>query len=758
MTRYSTNGTRRQVGHGVTTNVASFDFECYSEAGYAFNAETQRWVSCVDSAPHGLGAVGAVVYSEHASTEINRLAYDLKDGYGIRLWVSDAPPPQDLFNHILAGGLLEATNDMFEYWIWKNVCVKKMGWPPLPLNQLRDVAAKARAHGLNGKLDSFTKVLNKSVMKGTEGKRLIRKFCIPHNPTKNEPTRRLYPENDPVDGPKFTLYNIDDVRAQDEASAQMPDLSPDELEVCLADHRINERGVYVDRKSLNNCISVFNSAADRYTTELQFITNGAVMAPSEYQRMSVWLDGRGVRMDNMQAETLEEKLKEPLLPPDCRRVLEIRASLGSASVKKLFAIARMLAGDGRLHDLFVYCGAERTGRFAGRGPQPQNLPKSGPDVYLCECKRYHGAHTKICPWCQRPVTSEKIEWRFEAAQDALEVLATLNLEIVEHYFGDAVSTISGCLRALFIAAPGHDLLCSDYSAIEAVVLAELAGETWRQEVFRTDGKIYEKSASKISGVPFEEFLECKKTTGEHHKLRKLGKVAELASGYAGWIGAWKNFGAEKHFDNDWAMKKAILKWRADSPNIVEFWGGQWRENPNKRYAFTPELYGIEGAVVSAVLSPGQCYSYRAIECGVDNDILYVKLPSGRHLTYHQPRLTPGTDNYSKKPIWKISFMGWNSDYKRGAIGWLRLETYGGRLTENIVQAVARDILAFAIVNLEKNGYPVVLHIHDEPVCEVPQGFGSIEEVERVMMIMPAWAHNWPIRAAGGWRGLRYRKE
>jgi DNA polymerase len=312
-----------------------------------------------------------------------------------------------------------------------------------------------------------------------------------------------------------------------------------------------------------------------------------------------------------------------------------------------------------------------------------------------------------------------------------------------------VAAVSGCLRGLFAAAPGWDLICSDFSAIEAVVLAELAGEEWRQEVFRTHGKIYEMSASKITGIPFEDFAKYKKETGQHHPMRKkVGKVAELASGYGGGLGAWKAFGADEFMTDD-EIRDNVKAWREASPAVKAFW------------------YGLQDAAFMAVQNPGHCYSYQAprtahgqppaIIYGVKDDILYCRLPSGRNLTYHAPRLEPDTDYYGR-PTLRLTYMGWNSDYKKGPIGWTRLDTWGGKLTENVVQAVSRDLLAFAMPPLERAGYPIVLHVHDEIVSEIPAGSGDVAEFEKIMSTVPAWAEGWPVKAAGGWRGKRYRKD
>ena len=295
----------------------------------------------------------------------------------------------------------------------------------------------------------------------------------------------------------------------------------------------------------------------------------------------------------------------------------------------------------------------------------------------------------------------------------------------------------GMYQLIIIAEPdeGHDFICSDYSAIEAVVLAALAGEEWRLEVFRTHGKIYEMSAAKISGVPFEEFLRHKETTGDHPPLRKkVGKVAELASGYQGGYNAWLAFGADKHLGEQ-EIRDAIKAWRKESPAIVNFW------------------YRVEEFAIAAVQAPGARFEYRGLYFGVIDDVLYIRLLSGRLLKYHAPRIKNGTTPWGA-PALKLTFMGLDSFTKK----WTRLSTYGGKLTENIVQATSRDILAHALLKTNAAGYRPVLHIHDEIVAEVPEGWGDVGEFESLMADLPAWCSDWPVRAAGGWRGKRYKKD
>ncbi len=761
------------AGYGSATILADMDFETYSEAGYQFDPDKNRW-RLWDNVPQGtrsgLAAVGAPAYSEHETTEVLSLAYDLKDGIGPRLWTPDFPPPVELFEFIKSGGLLEAWNSSFEFLIWQNVCRPRMGWPDLPFWQLRDAMAKSLAFSMPSALGKCGLVIGASNLKIDDGTRLINKFSKPRNPTKANAAQRLKPSDDPADAAKLYEYNIGDIIAEADISMRLPDLSPSETELWLLDQHINFKGVHIDQQGLADCIRIVEQAKAKYTTEMQAITGGVVANATEVAKIVGWLGANGCVMGGLDKDAVQAKLAKFKLFDDltaggasdahpldieaayqcgqlpnagaCQRVLQIRAVMGSASVKKLYAIKRRLTRDGRLKDMFMFCGADRTGRFAGRGPQPHNMPASGPAVYRCPaCGSYHGRYFADCPSCRSDTrNAQKMEWNNDAVDWVFDFLQHSSLDDVEHIFEDSIDVISGCLRGLFCAAPGYDLVCADYNAIEAVVLAVLAGEQWRIDVFNTHGKIYEQTASDISGIPFDEFLAHKGRTGEHHPLRsKIGKVAELASGFQGSVGAWKQFGADDYFESDEDILTAVRAWRAKSPAIVKFW------------------YGMEDAAVAAVQHPGQCYEFRGLKFGVLNDVLYLELLSGRKLCYHDPRLHEGETPYGRK-ILKLSYMGWNSDYKKGPTGWMRLETYGGKLCENATQATARDILTNGMMNAQRGGYQIVLHVHDEDVAEIPVGLGSVDELEALMTTLPHWAANWPVKATGGWRGRRYRKD
>lgn len=738
-------GTKLICGMGFSTVIADLDFETYSESGYIWCEYSQKYKAPPNASKKGLPTIGAARYSEHPSTEVLSCAYDLKDGKGKRLWKPGDPDPLDLFNHIKDGKLIEAWNVSFERWIWTNVCQKLYNWPPVSMNQWRDAAAKSVAHALPKSLGPAGIVMDIKHKKDKDGLRLLTKFSMPRNPTKSDTRRRILLSEDPKDAQNLYNYNLRDIEAEAELSGLIPDLNSFELEFWQCDQNINFRGVMVDLSIINASISIIEQAYKKYNSRIKEITNGHVSKASEIAKIRSWLASQSVYVEVLDSEELSKLLKKDL-PINVREVLTIRERIGSASVKKLYAMTNTVTKSGRIHDLFIYHSA-RTGRAAGSGVQPQNFPNSGPSVFICpSCNTYSDIEL-CCPYCsEHRQGTNKIEWNKNAVEDAFKSIATGNLDCVEYHWNDAFSVISSCLRGLFISAPGKDFICSDYSAIEAVVLAEISGESWRQEVFRTHGKIYEMSASKITNKTLDFYLKYKIDTGLHHIDRKLGKVAELASGYGGWIGACKAFGADEFLSEE-EIKQSILSWRKASPAIVELWGGQVR-------GWFPDYFGLEGAAVQAVLYPGIIFEYRGFKWIVKQDVLYCELLSGRYLTYHKPRLT---HSERKKDTWSLSYEGWNSNPQYGAPGWIRIETYGGKLAENITQATARDILAHAIVNLENAGYPVILHVHDEIVCEVPENFGSIEEFEKIMSAMPSWAKGWPVRASGGWRAKRYGK-
>jgi DNA polymerase len=803
-------GTKLHAGLGYSTIIADWDVETYSEAGYEWMPDKftidergryknlgGKWRKTVTDSKGrgGLFAVGAAVYTEDPTCDMLSMSYDLKDGLGTRRWRPGQPPPKDFCDYVAAGGLLEAHNAAFERWVSRNVLTPKYGFPLVQLHQQRCSMAKARAYALPGGLAPLGDVLKLNVQKSGEGKALLDLFSKPQNPTKKQPLRRVRPEDDPVKAERLYLYNDIDIETEAEASSKIPDLPDPELEYWFVDQTINDRGVHVDRESMLACIQIVEQAHARYNAELKSLTG--VAKASKGAQILAWLADRGCHLDSLDEESVTGTLKMcdaslkkcdefdaweradalsdhagPMPDPFwlgnlgrdgillVRRVLEIRSLVASAAVKKVYAMRGQLTKAGRLHDLFSFH-ATRTGRPTGNGPQPTNFPNSGPDVWQCQCGRWAPTSIWNCRHCatMRTPAVKVHEWCVEAAEDALAAIRSCSLDVVESLWGDAMATVSACLRALFIAPEDKDLICSDYSAIEAVVNAELSGEQWRIDVFNGHGKIYEASAASMFGMSLDEMLEYKIRTGNHHPLRKKGKVAELALGYLGWIGALYDMGGYEGTEDE--AKELCKAWRKANPNIVYLGGGQftgWRESRR------PFLHGLEGMAIAAIQSPNVSFpvmrkngTHSGLTMLYAHDILHMFLPSGRSLKYHAPRLQPNTGQNAWRGL-SISYEGWNTNPKNGPVGvWLRMGTYAGKLLENACQATANDILRFGQVNLEKVGYGLVLHVYDENVAEIAKSIGSVEHFEQVMNIMPPWATGWPIFARGGWRGKRYRK-
>lgn len=739
---------------------ATMDFETASEAGFVWVEDGHKWIGPPGAEKRkGISAVGTAAYAEHPSTRVLTFSYKLPGDIAVTRWRPGLPNPQRLFDYLAAGGLVEAHKAMFERCIWFYVCRRLYGWPELNPRQVRCSMAKARVNNYPGALGDLTAVLPVSIQKNPDGRRLLNKFSVPQKPTKKNPAIWITPEDDPEDAERLYSYCDTDVLAEEEASGLMMPMTVAELEFWLLDQEMNWRGIGIDRPGVRNMIAVLEQALDRYGEEFRIITGG--LNPTQVQATVGWLAAKGVGMGNLDAEAIEDALKRPGLPADARRVLEIRALIGSASVKKLYAMERSANTDDRVRDVIVHHGA-RTGRPTGDLVQPLNLPKAGPDLVWCEeCKKPSKFPPVVCPWCgvRMPVLTKAKKWgdlpkgmdgtpHIDAVQ---EIMATRSLDAVEHFFGDALLAISGCVRGMIVAAPGKDLIASDYSAIEAVVTAALAGEQWRLDAFREGKDIYLVSAAKITGRTYEWYVAYKEEHGSHHPDRqKIGKVAELALGFGGWVGAWLQFDpdGEESF-----IKTNILAWRSASPYIVEMWGGQARGRPwDADYRL--ERFGFEGAFVNAIQFPHHAFESHGIKFYMRGDSLIIQLLSGRELVYHSPRLW---ESERGAGLFDITYMTWNSNAKYGPPGWGPMKTYSGRIAENIVQATAHDIQRFGILALEAAGYPIVLHVYDENVSEVPQGWGSLEEFERIMATMPPWAHDWPIRASGGWRGKRYRK-
>ena len=744
----------------------TMDFETYSEAGYRWDDDTQKWRSPIGfaNAKRGIEVVGTHNYVNHPTFRPLSLCYDLHTGTGVQRWIppddlqpidvvaigpppghaqhsptdhgpyADARHPWALLKYIENGGMIEAHYVGFEHTVWE-WCVANWGWPEWPLSQQLCSAAKARASAYPGALDPLCVVLDVDEKKDPAGKRLIRKLTVPRNPTKKNKALRWVPATAPEDFEQFYQYNEQDVRSEAAASARIPDLTPHEREVWELDQTINRRGMAIDRAGVENCIAIVEQATERARRELYTLTQGAVQAHTEVAATLRWFAYRGFHLHELDEDTVSESLKRTDLAPDIRRVLEIRKALSFGSVKKLYAMREQTSADGRLRDQYIYHGAH-TSLWNGRGVQPANLPR---------------------PFDARFESPAEVE-------KALRVIACRSIELLELEYPtlEPLEVVASCLRSLIVASPGHRLISADYTAIQAVVTSALAGEEWRLEVFRTHGKIYETMASQLTGKPLDYYVNYKREHGHHHDDRQTyGKIPVLSADFGAWINGWKRFGADKVIGDDDAIKRLILQTRAKIPNIVELWGGQTRDK--FQYSERQELYGLEGAAVCALLEPGRAFEYRGIVYQKHGDALYCRPPSGGFITYHNADLYPSTRPYARPWEYEISYEGWNSNPAKGAPGWRTMNLYGGVQTQNVVSHESREIQALALLRIERSGYPLVMHTHDENVTEVPlNSEHSIAEHTRLTAELPSWAvtpdgRPWPIQVPESWECSRYGK-
>lgn len=537
--------------------------------------------------------------------------------------------------------------------------------------------------GLPGYLEGVAEVLQLEAQKDRRGKALIDYFSKPCRPTKANGGRiRNYPEHDPEKWQQFIEYCRQDVVVEREIRRKLERFPvPDhEWRLWELDQRINDRGVRLDPVLFRAAIQCDEQYTERLMSEARELTG--LENPNSDQQLKEWLADRGLVTDSLAKEHMPVLLDQT---PDeeTKRVLELRQEMGKTSVDKYNAMERTMCSDERARGLLQFCGANRTWRWAGRLIQVQNLPKN----------------------------------ELEDLSLARETLRSGDFEMLEMLFGAPPFVLSQLIRTAFIPSDGCRFIVADFSAIEGRVVAWLADEEWKLEVFRGHGKVYEATASRMFGVPFETIVKGH----ENYKYRPFGKVAELACGYQGGPDAMAKMDSKKEIDPD-DYPRIVKQWRKANPNIVKLW------------------YAAEEAAVRAVrekttvpLKHGVRYRYEAGN-------LFADLPSGRSLCYVNARIKPDP-NFGKDGV---VFDGMDQVKKK----WMSHRTYGGRLVENLVQAIARDCLAVALTRLDALGYDIVMHVHDEVVLDVPYGFGSVEEVTETMSRPIDWAPELPLAAAG----------
>ena len=560
---------------------------------------------------------------------------------------------------------------------FERVCLSRYLGHWLDPQQWRCTMVMAAYLTLPGRLADAAVALGTAEKKMEEGKDLIRYFSVPCKPTKTNGGRtRNLPADAPDKWAVYRQYNAQDVeteRAIRKALEKYP-LPEQEWELYALDQQINDRGVRVDKKLVKNAIAVdavFAQAAYQRAKELTGLEN-----PGSVNQLKAWLADQDMPIESLARKIVQEKAAQT--DGIVAELLNLRLELSKTSVKKYEAMARCVCRDGRVHGLLQFYGANRTGRWAGRLVQAQNLPQNHlPDLEL-----------------------------------ARDIVKIGDEELLDTLFASVPGTLSELIRTAFIPKDGCRFLVADFSAIEARVLAWLANEEWVLEEFRGKGKIYEATASRMFHIPQESIVKG----NPNYEYRQKGKQATLSCGYGGGVGALKAMGAKMPEEE---MQPLVDAWRAANPNIVAFWGALDR-------AARTVIRKKTSARVGKVTLYWQ------------DDKMFMRLPSGRNLCYQSPHFTG--NRFGSDAI---------GYYAPNAAGQMVVqETFGGKLAENATQAIARDILAHALLTLEKNGYPVIFHVHDEAVIEIPIGQGSLKEACRLMAIAPDWAKDLPLRADG----------
>lgn len=633
-----------------------------------------------------LGKAGVYHYVEAPDFEILLFAYKIDDGpvYVIDLANNEEIPEEVKVALVDPKVEKKAFNANFE-----RVCISKYFGILLPAEQWECTMVKASMLGLPLALETVAKVMNLSEQKAA-GKALIRYFSVPCKPTKANGMRtRNLPAHAPEKWAEFKAYCVQDVVVEDTISQKIAffQIPAQEKKLWALDQKINDTGVLMDHSFITNAISIDGNYRERLTEEA--ITLTGLSNPNSAAQLKNWVGAElGEEVEKLTKEAVPELLKGTD-SDTVKRVLNIRQEMAKTSVKKYMAMTNSICDDMRVRGLVQFYGANRTGRWAGRLIQVQNLPR----ILLKDLDL------------------------------ARQLVVNADGELLELMYGNVPDVLSQLIRTSFIASEGHRLLVADFSAIEARVIAWLAGENWRLEVFRTHGKIYEASASQMFKVPIEKI-----TKGS--PLRQRGKVAELALGYQGGPNALIKMGALKEGLTEEELPKLVAMWRNANKAIVNLW----------------DVVG--NAAIEAVETGQAVFIKRNIRFHVEKGVLFITLPSGRKLAYLRPKLVP-----SKFGGVALTYEGMNQVTKQ----WGKQDTYGGKLVENIVQAIARDCLADAMIRIDEAGYKIGLHVHDEVLAEMPDGVGSIEEMLDIMRQPVPWAPGLPLDA-DGFETLYYKKD
>ena len=542
----------------------------------------------------------------------------------------------------------------------------------LDITQWSDTMVQVLEYGLPQSLEKCAEVLGLEHQKDKRGKALIKKFSVP-----NKNGNRVYPETDLLgideDWETFKDYCKQDVEVERAIRNYIPLPLRSEFNLWCIDQKINNRGVRLDVNFCNNAISIYDKYSNDCLERMKQLTG--LENPKSPKQLMSWLSSKGIKTDKLDKSTVLDLLQQNI-PIDVKEVLQLRREISKTSIKKYYTMIESKSQNNRLRGILQFYGT-RTGRWAGRIIQPQNLP-------------------------QNHITD----------LDLARSLVSSNDYNSFYMCYDVAQTLSELIRTALIPSDGCRFIVSDFSAIEARVIAWVSGEQWRLDVFKNNGDIYCASASQMFKVPVEKH-------GINGHLRQKGKIAELALGYGGSVGALKSMGALKMGIVEDELQPLVDQWRESNPHITKLWKD------------------IENATIR-VIKGGRAETINGlITIHRDLDNLYIRLPNERRLTYRNPQLV--TNRFGKSAI---GYMGINQTTKK----WEVVETFGGKLTENIIQAIARDCLAENIIKLENLGFKIVFHVHDEVIIDCPVGVSSAEEISQIMGEPISWAKGLPLKA------------
>ena len=630
---------------------------------------------------------GAYKYIESPDFEILIIGYALDDGpVKIVDLAQGEEMPEEFEEALLDPDCVKVAHNA----VFERLSFKRIGYN-VPAEQWYCASVKAAYCGLPLSLDGVSKALNLTDKKLDTGKALIKYFSCPCKATRvNGMRTRNYPEHAPEKWEMYKEYNKYDVLAEREIFKRLeayiiPDI---ERKMYVLDQNINDRGILVDMELAESAIAVDNTYTSILTQHAQQLTG--LENPNSPVQIRQWIEKTtGCVVMSLSKETMPDLMKEFADYPDVIELLNIRKKLSKTSIKKYYAMLNCAMKDHRVRGTFQFYGANRTGRWAGRLLQLQNLSKN------------HISHIEV----------------------AREMIRARDWESVEMMYDDVADILSQLVRTALIASPGKVFSVADFSAIEARVISWLANEKWRMDVFRGDGKIYEATGAKMFNVPISAI-----TKGS--VLRDKSKISELALGYEGSLGALKRMGGERMGLSDTEMMSLVRKWRSANPAIVDM----WKE--------------IDEASKEAVRyqRPVSC-TCRNIIFDCNGEFMTIQLPSGRKLFYYGPKFKDKKIGHSTMPTRVLCYQGVVQETKQ----WGEIDTYGGKLTENIVQAIARDLLGDAMLRMQDEGYEIVASVHDEVIVEVPE-INAKDHYNRLVEIMstpPQWAEDLPLNADGG---------